>query len=151
MKKQLFTSLLVLISATTAVAAASPVIIGNVRFQDELVIINDSVVCLAYSAPADDIRPETISHGTVNFVYHKENTNSFSLSGNLDGDLMSIHNTENNNIVLSLQEAPKKSGEAPAYAFSADGKLTEASAPSIGVITKGRYKSIHCGIHKQKK
>lgn len=140
MKNQILTGIFVLISS--AISTAAPMAIGNVKFKDELVIINDKIVCTSYSAPVDDIRPETIVNGTIHMAFQKGDNNNFFITGELDGDAININCTDDGILNLSLR--------SELYSFSATGKIGELSQ-SLTVQINGRYRSVSCGVHSPMK
>ncbi len=149
MKKQILTAVATLI-ATSSVFAA-PFMMGNVRQQDELMVINEKVVCSAYSADAANISPATIVHGTFTSAVSIEN--GFDITGNIDGEIFSIHgNQDTGSVHLSLQEhADAKSGKLPSYSMSTSGNFThQAQVVDLTVTLNGRMTSVSCSVQKGK-
>ncbi len=150
MKKQILGMLLIL--AATSISFAAPVAIGDVRFQDDLVILNQHIVCQASTIPTNDIRPETIVSGTFTFVRAAGKT--IHISGRLDGDLFEIKGNVDESVNVSLQAAAQTAEGKPSYRFSTSGLFTNMTAHAarvknvgLSILLNGKQKEIGCSIH----
>jgi hypothetical protein len=150
MKKKILTAFLTLVA--TSLSLAAPITSGDVKFQDELVILNQHIVCSASSVPVDDIRPETFVFGT--FTSAMTDGKKLSVSGYLDGDLFNISGSVHESMNISLQEYSKAGDAKPSYSFSSSGSFTnlvvrgtEVKNVSLSMQLKGKMKQIGCSIH----
>lgn len=151
MKKQILVAILSLV--TTSLSLAAPITSGDVRFQDEqLVILNQNISCSASSVPVDDIRPETFIFGT--FTSAMTDGKKISVSGFLDGDLFNISGNVDESMTISLQDYSKAGNGKPSYSFSSSGSFTnlvvhgtQVKNVSLSMNFKGKTKSIGCSIY----
>lgn len=148
MKKQILTAVATLIATSTVMAA--PFLMGNVRLQDELVILDEKISCSAFSADAAKPTVDSISNGQVlSAVMIEQN---FHVSGYIDGDLYNMHiSMDRGTVNLSLQQtitaAQLQAGQAPQYSFSSTGQFTQKPGiVTLDVKMNGRTKSIGCAL-----
>ena len=150
MKKQILTALTILVLAPMTFAA--PIVIGDATFKDELVILNKNIVCNAYSAPAENVKPETLVYGTYTVAMSREG--SILVQGDIDGDLFSIQGNPNESLNISLQQSTNGTGgKAPAYSFSSSGSFTnhvihgkQVKVASLSVLLNGKTKHVGCSL-----
>jgi hypothetical protein len=151
MKKQILIAFLSLV--TTSLSLAAPITSGDVKFQDDqLVILNQHISCSASSVPVDDNRPETVVFGT--FTSAMTDGKTLNVSGFLDGDLFNISGNVDESMKISLQEYSKAGNGKPSYSFSSSGLFTnlvvhgtQVKKVSLNMRFKGKAKNIVCSIY----
>jgi len=146
MKKQILTAMMTLIATSTVFA--TPVMMGEVRQKDELMIINNNISCSVYSSDATKISAETLVNGV--YTSAVQIGNAFHISGDIDGEIFSVHaNLDNGIISLSMQAkqelADVQAGKSSPYSFTSSGDFTKKhSVVSLTATINGRTKSVSC-------
>lgn len=150
MKKHLFTGLVTL--GISSAAFSAPLLMGDTRIQDELVIMHGKIVCSASSYPVGNFSAQTVVFGEIKHAFATAD-NNIQLSGSIDGDNFYINGNPFKSLNIELS-SKAKDGENPQYRAESSGVVTDlvvrgekVQGVHLNVTLNGKVKLIGCSIH----
>lgn len=157
MKKQFLVAVVTCLAAVSSFADTNsgPFVSGDVKFQDELVILGGKLVCSGSSIkyvdgkPPVNITPADITN--MEYTYAVTSDDHFVVDGTLDGELINIQGKLGQYIDINLKSASDYQGVP--YSFTSSGSFTNMTVHNTSVQNadltvrmNGKFKSIGCSL-----